>query len=79
MVRLTTRLFPSIVLACAFASAAAAQERRVAAIDPEGIQRLEAQTGGAARISVSNATGAVRFVRPKGKESGPPGRSVPSQ
>jgi len=63
MVRLTTRLFTSIVLACAFASAAAAEERRVAAIDPEGIQRLEAETGGAARVSVSSATGAVRFVR----------------
>ena len=59
MVRLTTRLFTSIVLACAFASAAAAEERRVAAIDPEGIQRLQAETGGAARVSVSSATGAV--------------------
>ncbi|MGE5206981.1 MAG: M4 family metallopeptidase [Chlamydiota bacterium] len=39
-----------------------------AAIDPAGIQRLQADTGGAARVSINRATGAVRFVRlPAGK------------
>jgi len=39
-----------------------------AAIDPAGIQRLQADTGGAARVSINPATGGARFVRmPAGK------------
>jgi Zn-dependent metalloprotease len=33
------------------------------AIDPEGIARLQATTGGKVQISINKATGAVRFVR----------------
>ncbi len=45
------------------AISAAQAPARIQALDPEGIQSLQAETGGAARISVSNATGAARFVR----------------
>ena len=73
MVRLRIRLtFPSSLLVFALASVSTAQEpRRVAAIDPEGIRRLEAETGGAARVTTDRATGAARFVRiaPESKHS----------
>ena len=65
MVRYRTGLaFASTLLAFSLASISAAQDRRpVAALDPDGIARLQSETGGAARISVHPATGAARFVR----------------
>lgn len=60
---LLASLFPAVVLAQGAA--------RIQALDPEGIQRLEAETGGEARVSIHKATGAARFVRiaPESKRS----------
>lgn len=53
-----------VLLALLFPAIAAAQApARIQALDPEGIGRLEAETGGEARVSIHKATGAARFVR----------------
>src|SRR5512144_37817 len=41
-----------------------------AAIDPAGIQRLQTDTGGAAKVTISRATGAARFVRLPAEKTG---------
>jgi Zn-dependent metalloprotease len=42
---------------------ARAQERQAQTIDPAGLQRLEAQAGGAEQVSLHPGTGTPRFVR----------------
>jgi hypothetical protein len=42
---------------------ARAQERRAQAVDPAGLQRLEARAGGTENVSVHPGTGTPRFVR----------------
>jgi Zn-dependent metalloprotease len=62
----TTRLVPLVVLTMAFAPTTQAQGRakgKREPIDPAGIGRLIADSGGSAQVSVSEATGAARFVR----------------
>lgn len=61
-----TRLVPLVVLSMAFAPSTQAQGRakgKREPIDPAGISRLIADSGGSAQVSVSEATGAARFVR----------------
>ena len=41
-----------------------------AAIDPAGIQRLQTDTGGAAKVTINRATGAARFVRLPAEKTG---------
>jgi bacillolysin len=54
----------TVLAALAAASSAVAQEPgRIRALDPEGIQRIVQETGGAARVSVHGSTGAAVFVR----------------
>jgi Zn-dependent metalloprotease len=58
------RAFVSTLLASLFPIVALAEgPTRIPALDPDGIQRLVADTGGAARVSIHKATGAARFVR----------------
>jgi Zn-dependent metalloprotease len=52
---LLASLLPAVVLAQGAG--------RIQALDPEGIDRLVTETGGAARVSINAATGAARFVR----------------
>ncbi|HEY3122607.1 MAG TPA: PepSY domain-containing protein, partial [Thermoanaerobaculia bacterium] len=64
MFRSNRHTFVSILLASSFPAILLAQGAgRIEALDPEGIQRLVAETGGAARVSTDKATGAARFVR----------------
>ncbi|HEY6555411.1 MAG TPA: M4 family metallopeptidase, partial [Vicinamibacteria bacterium] len=61
---LTTRIVPLVVLSIALSPQAEAQGRGKAKrepIDPAGVARLVAETG--AEVSVSEATGAARFVK----------------
>jgi Zn-dependent metalloprotease len=54
----------STLLAFVYSSVSLAQDRLpVKALDPDGIERLESETAGAARVSIHRATGAARFVR----------------
>lgn len=66
-------LVPALaLLASLFPAIAAAQApAKIQALDPEGIEQLEVETGGAARVSIHKATGAARFVRisPESKRS----------
>ena len=41
-----------------------------APIDPAGLQRLQADTGGAVKVSINRATGAARFVRLPAEKAG---------
>lgn len=62
----TIRLVPLVVLSIAFSPPAQAQGRakgKREPIDPAGIARLIADSGGNAQVSVHEATGAARFVR----------------
>lgn len=56
----TTRLLPLLALAAAMMTHAHAQRQ---AIDPAGVARLVADSGGVAQVSIHDATGAARFVR----------------
>jgi len=61
-----TGLVPLVVLSMALAPSTQAQRRakgKREPIDPAGIARLIADSGGGAQVSVSEATGAARFVR----------------
>ncbi|HEX9187041.1 MAG TPA: PA domain-containing protein, partial [Vicinamibacteria bacterium] len=61
-----TRLVPLVILSMAFAPSTQAQGRangKREPIDPAGIARLIADSGGNAQVSVHEATGAARFVR----------------
>ncbi len=63
---LTTRLVTLVVLSIALSAQAQTQGRgkgKHAPIDPAGIARLIADSGGDAQVSVSDATGAARFAR----------------
>ena len=62
----TTRLVPLVLLSMAFSPPAQAQGRAKSKrepIDPAGIARLIADSGGNAQVSVHEATGAARFVK----------------
>jgi len=68
----TTQLVPLLVLALALSHPAQAQgpaKGKHEPIDPAGIARLIAESGGSAQVTVNDATGAARFVRtsPGGK------------
>ena len=61
---------PTVFIATAFLTSvlclpcdALAQERRAQALDPAGLERLEAQAGGAENVSLHPGTGAPRFIR----------------
>jgi len=62
----TTRLVPLLVLSLALSTQAQAQgpaKGKHDPIDPAGIARLVAESGGSAQVTVHDATGAARFVR----------------
>src|SRR5437870_13643780 len=50
------------VLAVPAGLSAQPASRKSAILDPDGVQRLKAATGGAAQVSISDLTGAARFV-----------------
>lgn len=54
-----------LTLVCAGSAVAQSSPQRKTPLDPAGIDRLAAETGGAAEVSVNGATGAARFVRVK--------------
>jgi len=57
---------PLVVLSLCLSPLTQAQEKgagRTRSIDPAGVARLVAQSGGKARVSIHEATGAARFVR----------------
>ncbi len=59
----TTRFVALVVLSIAFSHPAQAAKGKREPIDPAGIARLIADSGGNAKVSVHEATGAARFVR----------------
>jgi len=60
---LTKALLGTPALAGLLALAMASPAPRARPLDPVGIQRLEAESGGTAEVSLDRATGAVRFLR----------------
>lgn len=64
--KMTAQLVPMVVLAIALASPGEAQQRNAGQrqpLDPGGIERLVADSGGRAQVSLNPATGGARFVR----------------
>ena len=71
MTRVARRIFLLVTVFPLLATAVWAEdERRPQALDPDGIERLVADSGGAARVSVDKATGAAKFVRLPVREGG---------
>ena len=62
--------FVLLLVGPGFAQAAEKENGKRKALDPEGIGRLEARTGGQARVTVSRATGAASFVGLKTRAQG---------
>jgi Zn-dependent metalloprotease len=55
-------VFAIVFAASSIAGAAEKEDGKRKSLDPGGVERLKARTGGQARISVSEATGAASFV-----------------
>ncbi len=59
----TTRFVALVVLSIAFSHPAQAAKGKREPLDPAGVARLIADRGGNTKVSISEATGAARFVR----------------
>jgi Zn-dependent metalloprotease len=54
--------FVLLLVGPAYAGAAEKENGKRKALDPDGVERLKDRTGGQVRVSISEATGAARFV-----------------